>query len=241
MEQYLAQLMEDLQKATSNLKTMNDENEPVDFSQVEKFENGITSPISEITGFDQEQFPPGEKLSQHQQALLAEKLEELLEHFHFKLDFPDNYPAHLRYPFIRELWSEEQVAVTDGTIHIEFCEYDEDHCPFPGYCNTCKEAFEYVNYYKKRFSEDFPKDSEEVEDLFFDSADDDDGPYTEDINGFYDDDGNKIDLNSIPVPSLCVICKSNQVDDWEENLLCLMNRNDQRNNKDFICGAFEKQ
>ena len=241
MEHNLAQLLEDLQQATNNLKTMNDENEPDDFSQVEKFENQEVTPISEITGFDQEHFPPGEKLSQEQQALLAEKLEELLEGYHFHLDFPHNYPKNLRYPFIRELWSQEHVAVTDGTIHIEFCEYDEDHCPFPGYCDTCKEAFEYVNYYKKRFDTDAPKEGEEVGDLFFDSSDEDDVPYMEEINGFYDDDGNKIDLNSIPVPSLCVICKSNQVDDWEENLLCLMTRNDQRNNNDFECGAFEKQ
>lgn len=64
--------------------------------------------------------------------------------------------------------------------------------------------------------------------------------FQQEYNGFYDDDGTKIDPDSVPVPSLCVICKSHQVDDWEENLLCLMNRNDQRNEKDFKCGAFEK-
>lgn len=64
--------------------------------------------------------------------------------------------------------------------------------------------------------------------------------YQEEINGFYDDDGTKIDPESVPVPNLCVICKKHMADDWEENLLCLMNRNDQRNNEDFICGAFEK-
>lgn len=64
--------------------------------------------------------------------------------------------------------------------------------------------------------------------------------YSEEINGFYDDDGNKIDHESIPVPGLCVICKSRYVDDWDENLLCLMNRHDQQNEKDFKCGAFEK-
>lgn len=62
----------------------------------------------------------------------------------------------------------------------------------------------------------------------------------EDINGFYDDDGNKIDPDSVPVRSLCVICKSHHADDWEENLLCLMNRFDQRDEEDFKCSAFEK-
>jgi len=63
---------------------------------------------------------------------------------------------------------------------------------------------------------------------------------TEEINGFYDDNGNKIDPESIPVPGLCVICKSRYVDDWDENLLCQMNRHDQQNEKDFKCGAFVK-
>ena len=60
------------------------------------------------------------------------------------------------------------------------------------------------------------------------------------INGFYDDDGNKIDPNSVSIPGLCIICKQYQLDDSEENLLCLMNRYDQRNESNFKCGAYEK-
>ncbi|MBW8333470.1 MAG: UPF0158 family protein [Prolixibacteraceae bacterium] len=63
--------------------------------------------------------------------------------------------------------------------------------------------------------------------------------YCEGINGFYNDDGTKIDPDSVPVPGLCIICRKHQIDDWDENLLCLMNRNDQRNESDFKCGAFE--
>lgn len=59
-------------------------------------------------------------------------------------------------------------------------------------------------------------------------------------NGFYNDDGTKVDPETVPVPNLCVICKRHLDEDWEENLLCLMNRNDQRNSDDFQCGAFEK-
>lgn len=58
--------------------------------------------------------------------------------------------------------------------------------------------------------------------------------------GFYDDDGKKIDPKSVPVPPLCLICKSYASHDWEENLLCLMNRNDQKDSEEFECGAFEK-
>ena len=65
-------------------------------------------------------------------------------------------------------------------------------------------------------------------------------PYHEEINGFYNDDGTKIDPESVPIPGLCIICRKYQIDDWDENLLCLMNRHDQRNERDFNCGAFEK-
>ncbi|NVO12287.1 MAG: hypothetical protein HXX16_20185 [Bacteroidales bacterium] len=61
----------------------------------------------------------------------------------------------------------------------------------------------------------------------------------EEINGFYDDDGNKINLDLLPKPQLCLSCKSNVVEDWEEDILCQMNRYDQRNDKEFKCFAYE--
>ena len=61
------------------------------------------------------------------------------------------------------------------------------------------------------------------------------------INGFYDDDGNKINPDSVPVPGLCLICKRYDDTDPEENLLCLMTRFDQKGEDEFECGAFEKK
>ena len=65
-------------------------------------------------------------------------------------------------------------------------------------------------------------------------------PYCKNINGFYYDDGTKIDPKAVPVPGLCIICLKYQIDDWDENLLYMMNRNDQRDEPDFECGACEK-
>jgi hypothetical protein len=59
-------------------------------------------------------------------------------------------------------------------------------------------------------------------------------------NGLYDDDGNKIEPDSVPTPSLCTICKHHQTDDPTENILCLLNRNDQKDSSDFVCNRFEK-
>ena len=44
-----------------------------------------------------------------------------------------------------------------------------------------------------------------------------------------------------PVPGLCLLCKSYDDTDQEENMLCMMNRYDQRNKRDFVCGAYERK
>ncbi len=59
----------------------------------------------------------------------------------------------------------------------------------------------------------------------------------EEINGFYDDEGNKVNFNLIRKPALCVGCKKNN--NPNEELLSNMTRFDQRNKPEFVCYAFE--
>ncbi|HEY3323337.1 MAG TPA: hypothetical protein VGP72_22975 [Planctomycetota bacterium] len=54
----------------------------------------------------------------------------------------------------------------------------------------------------------------------------------------FDDDGNELDPNLIVKPSLCVTCVNGDVEDPEEDMLCLLNRWDQRNDEDFKCGQY---
>ncbi len=64
--------------------------------------------------------------------------------------------------------------------------------------------------------------------------------YNSEFCGLFNDDGTRIDQEAVPTPSLCMLCKSFYDGDPEENILCLLNRNDQRNDPDFKCGVFEK-
>lgn len=155
MQHYIQQLLEDIRKATWNIKPPRDlweyadpdnEVELEDMSYVEKYLYGDEEEISTITGIDSAMLPPAEKLTVEQQSLLTIELENLLQLFHFYLDFPHNYPRHLRYPFIRNIWDEKHVALSFGENHIEFCDYEEDNCPFPGYCTTCKELAEQMKF-----------------------------------------------------------------------------------------------
>jgi hypothetical protein len=59
----------------------------------------------------------------------------------------------------------------------------------------------------------------------------------EEYGGYYDDDGNKINMNLIPTPQLCLSCTKR--DDPNEEMLCSLNRLDQHlNGKEFECGAY---
>lgn len=58
-------------------------------------------------------------------------------------------------------------------------------------------------------------------------------------SGLFNDDGSPIDINSLPIPSLCRSCKKYRSDFWEDHILCALNRNDQGESQDFECGAFE--
>jgi hypothetical protein len=62
----------------------------------------------------------------------------------------------------------------------------------------------------------------------------------EGINGFFNDDGTRIDPSTVPIPRLCENCQSYKSTDPEENILCILNRNDQRDEPYFKCGSFEK-
>ena len=63
----------------------------------------------------------------------------------------------------------------------------------------------------------------------------------EDINGFYDDDGNKINPDLVKKPGLCLLCKKNEIVDPMENLLCTMTRYSQKDEEEFQCEAFERK
>jgi hypothetical protein len=61
----------------------------------------------------------------------------------------------------------------------------------------------------------------------------------EEINGFFDDEGNPVNPDLMPKPGLCLLCRKNDIDDPEENMLCTLNRLDQRHEDEFKCGVFE--
>lgn len=60
------------------------------------------------------------------------------------------------------------------------------------------------------------------------------------IAGIFDDDGNEILRDSIKMQPLCLTCIKNFSDDWEDDILCNLNRADQKNEKEFRCYSYKK-
>jgi hypothetical protein len=291
MQNYIKLLIDDIHKATFRLRPPSDtwleteadpdnEAELEDLSFIEKHFDGKEEPISQITGIDTKQIPPVEKLTIEQQATLAIELEKLLIHFNFKLLFPENYPPHLKYPFIKEFWEEEHVALSFGMNEIEFCDMnDEIYCPFEGYCKICEEVRAQMKYDEEceqrihidNDDDDLPdwvknadhKTSDRPDNLDINNilptkeeietfvkqqegTDIDDESYTifysKDEQSFMmlDKDGNKIKPDTIPLPSLCTICKKHQHEEFDEDILCIVKRYEQKDSVNFRCNMFKR-
>ena len=184
MKQYIDQLINDIHRAMQQVNPPDkiweeseadptNEVELEDISYIEQL-NGEAKKIADITGIASNLLPPAEKLTKKQRAMLSRELEKLLLHFNFIPDFPENYPDHLRYPFILDLWNEEHVPLSFGENHIEFCDLEEENCPFPGYCDVCKEVnaqmlFDEEQYrkIKEKGGPDWNPDIEDLLDLPF--------------------------------------------------------------------------
>jgi len=59
------------------------------------------------------------------------------------------------------------------------------------------------------------------------------------IAGYFDDDGYEINMDLVKKPSLCLTCKNDENPD--EEILCNLNRSDQKDKIDFKCFAYIKR
>lgn len=53
---------------------------------------------------------------------------------------------------------------------------------------------------------------------------------------YYDDDGNELDPGMVPMPKMCLMCEKKDLP--EEEVLCNLNRLDQKDEPHFKCGAY---
>ncbi len=163
MKRYLEQLIIDMRASAGNVpeedlrvffgNILDDDESP--FS--EEFQYGPRRKISEIVGIPSMSFPPEDQLTENQLEILAIEMEYLLKAYYFYPEFPNGVPGRLRYRQLLRIWGDEHVFLSNGEIPLEFCDYDESNCPFPGYCDICSNI--------KEFSDEDDETIDEVEDF----------------------------------------------------------------------------
>lgn len=60
------------------------------------------------------------------------------------------------------------------------------------------------------------------------------------INGIFDDDGYEIRRDTIKMQPLCLTCINNNSDDWEDDVMCNLNRAGRTNGEEFKCYSYKK-
>ncbi len=62
----------------------------------------------------------------------------------------------------------------------------------------------------------------------------------DEVSGYYNDDGEKLNPNLISKPDLCTTCRKDEEGGGEE-VLCNLTRLDQAGEKEFTCYAYESK
>jgi len=150
MQRYVEQLIEDVRAIATNPPHLS-ANKGVLFStdtaddiidDAERFVSGDQINMSVIVGLPKSALPDHSRLTDKQIKWLTSELILMLNAWNFNPEFPCKLPVRLQYQAIRDHWDDETVYVRTGTVHIEYCSYDRDECPFPEYCTFCDEMLE---------------------------------------------------------------------------------------------------
>jgi len=148
MNRYIEQLLEDFKESarrvpepSHRIKSFNrsDEGEMEDFAYVETYIYGEKKQLSEIVSIPKENFPPRGKLNSEQVENLLNGILELLEAYFFFPDFPENLPKAIQYQTIVKHWNDKHIFVGASKTHIEYCDGNQEECPFPAHCTTCND------------------------------------------------------------------------------------------------------
>lgn len=147
MKRYIEQLIEDLREAALQAPgdPFDDENLDIEealdmeLEEVERFTSGPHEKLSYILGVPKNHLPVPDRLKDEEMGLIVPELISLLNAYNFLPEYPKEIPSAMLYRALYNIWDDEFVLMSFGTIHIEFCDYDEEECPFPGYCDLCNE------------------------------------------------------------------------------------------------------
>jgi len=144
MDEYVRQLIDILRLAIDQAPEVKDE--PVNSDEsfiehIEEVERILGEPskkLSEILDVSPSLFPHQDKLNEQQMAELAKEMINLMQAYNFYPNIPEEVPTEMLYAALLKNWEAEVVFSANSPGIMELCDYDDDNCPFPGYCDVCK-------------------------------------------------------------------------------------------------------
>jgi hypothetical protein len=148
MQNYVHQLLTDMAAAQKNLPTDVDyallyPDHPATaygLTHLVEYEMSPRHSMDDLFGIKAEQLPPVETLTDAQIEQLNDGILSLWSAFNFHADTKEGVPPRILYKVLRDYWATEKVQyMSVGMMHIEFCDYNPDKCPWGNdYC-TCKD------------------------------------------------------------------------------------------------------
>ncbi len=148
MENYLKQLIADMRHAAKNLPQKPYYDIPPEAEGIEyviEWENAIEKPMHDWIGLTKDLFPPPEKLSEKELAMMVDEILKLWQAYNFYADLPENLPAGIVYKVLVDYFDKPVAWISEGNMHIEFCSYDPENCPWPIEFCMCKDLHDEIN------------------------------------------------------------------------------------------------
>lgn len=146
MKQYVDQLLDDLSAITSKQHAANefagiinnDEESFDDALELSKLVCYEQLSFGELIGIQKDLLPPEELLDNVQIKKVLSNLAYSLFAHNCYLDFPDEVNERDQYRILRNEWDTKHQLFKSNINTIDFCDYDQDNCPFgPKNCQ-CK-------------------------------------------------------------------------------------------------------
>ncbi|MGB1243216.1 MAG: hypothetical protein ACPG49_11885 [Chitinophagales bacterium] len=155
MQKYIKQLLQDLQAAHNNQPAKVDykllhPNHPAADPQYEgildyiiEWENAPKWKMDDLFGISSNVFPPLDKLNEVQLQQLVEAIRQLWQAFNIYTEIPETnppIPSERIYQILLNYWRDKTIGyVSEGILHLEFCDYEVSRCPWGETHCQCKE------------------------------------------------------------------------------------------------------
>ncbi len=150
MDEYVQQLLADLNAARRTGKTINRQSFTSLEEAMEELDYYFGLPDSqvlhEVLGISPEFFPPSDRLSPQQIQKINTGFEKCLHSWNIIVDLPKSFPSDKKYKLLISTLNRKVEILRYGYVHLEFCEQNIENCPLgPSYC-SCLHYFKDLNY-----------------------------------------------------------------------------------------------